>query len=336
MKFNYKIGIGPMSSQVIKSVFEYSHENNTPLMLIASKNQIDWDGGYVNSWKTSQFMEYTKKMKKEYFNADVLICRDHCGPGFKPNTNNLDDTYKTIENDISSGYGLIHIDLCHLKDGINSILKETEKAINYATKLNPKILIEIGTDENTGKNFKDLDLIEKELGFISKFKSVVLYVVQTGSLVKEINQVGEFNKAYVSKVKNLVNKYNLKLKEHNVDYSNKEEITTRRNLVDAINIAPCLGVVQTMFTLMKCSVYGINTNDFLNESFDSRKWEKWLQINKPTNKYLCSIIAGHYNFNTSPYEKIYSQLNNREKFEKLLISELKNTINHYYLNITNE
>lgn len=333
MNFNYKLGIGPMSSQVIKSVFEYSHEKNIPLMLIASKNQIDWDGGYVNNWKTSQFMEYINKMRKQYFNANVLICRDHCGPGFKTKSKKLDDVYKTIENDISLGFDLIHIDLCHLENDIDFILKETEKIINYATKLNPKILIEIGTDENTGKNFKDLNTIEKELKFLSKYKEVVLYVVQTGSLVKEINQVGTFNKDYVFNVKKLTDKYNIKLKEHNVDYSGKEELNMRKNIVDAINIAPCMGVIQNIFTLAKCSVYGIDTNNFLNKSYESKKWEKWLYTNKATNKYLCSIIAGHYNFTEKSYEEIYTKLNQKENFENTLLNELKNSIDYYYKNI---
>ena len=36
-----KIGIGPMSSEVIEAVYKYSSINNKELMLIASKNQID-------------------------------------------------------------------------------------------------------------------------------------------------------------------------------------------------------------------------------------------------------------------------------------------------------
>ena len=40
-----KIGIGPMSSEVIEAVYKYSSINNKELMLIASKNQIDHNGG---------------------------------------------------------------------------------------------------------------------------------------------------------------------------------------------------------------------------------------------------------------------------------------------------
>ena len=50
-----KIGIGPMSSEVIEAVYKYSSINNKELMLIASKNQIDHNGGYVNNWNTKEY-----------------------------------------------------------------------------------------------------------------------------------------------------------------------------------------------------------------------------------------------------------------------------------------
>ena len=62
---NYKnIGIGPMSSETIESVYKYSAINNKPLMLIASKNQIDHSSGYVNNWNTRQYSDFLKILKK--------------------------------------------------------------------------------------------------------------------------------------------------------------------------------------------------------------------------------------------------------------------------------
>ena len=44
-----KFAFGPMSSEIIQAIYQYSHDNSVELMLIASKNQIDYDGGYVNN-----------------------------------------------------------------------------------------------------------------------------------------------------------------------------------------------------------------------------------------------------------------------------------------------
>ena len=51
---NSKLGIGPMSSEVIEAVYRYSHFFRKELMLIVSKNQVDYTGGYVNNWNTEQ------------------------------------------------------------------------------------------------------------------------------------------------------------------------------------------------------------------------------------------------------------------------------------------
>jgi len=44
---NFRLGFGPMSSEVITSIAKYSHEYKEPLMLIASRNQVDAESGYV-------------------------------------------------------------------------------------------------------------------------------------------------------------------------------------------------------------------------------------------------------------------------------------------------
>ena len=59
-----KLGLGPMSTEIIEAVFRYSHFHRKQLMMIPSKNQIDHEGGYVNSWTTKQFMDFVKEIVK--------------------------------------------------------------------------------------------------------------------------------------------------------------------------------------------------------------------------------------------------------------------------------
>ena len=44
---DFKLGFGPMSREVISSLATYSTDKNEPLMVIASRNQIDAESGYV-------------------------------------------------------------------------------------------------------------------------------------------------------------------------------------------------------------------------------------------------------------------------------------------------
>lgn len=322
--------LGPMSSESVEAVFQYSHFHRKELMLIASKNQIDHSGGYVNLWNTRQYMAFITEMRKTYPNAVVKICRDHCGPGFNGN-HDLANVYKTIETDITSGFDLIHIDFCHFQGSKDEQLSETKKAIEYCLKLNPSILLEIGTDENRGTNYSlpNIKEWEREIDYFKSFCDPLFYVVQTGSLIKEINQVGSFNKAFSSDASKMLHSKGLKLKEHNADYLSKGEITLRKGIVDAMNIAPQLGVIQTQVILTRCLMYGIRFDSFLEEVYAGGKWKKWMNKNTPDNKMLCCIIAGHYHFSSQAYKDIVKQLSQCEDIQETIVNHLVKLVGHY-------
>ena len=324
------LGIGPMSTEVIEAVFRYSHFNRRELMLIPSKNQIDRDGGYVNSWKTRDFANFISGMREKYPDSKVKLCRDHCGPGFNGN-NDLTDTYNTIKDDIENGFDLIHIDFCHFEGTRDERLAESKKAVEFCLSLNPNIELEIGTDENEGINYSITNLteLEEEIDFFKSFCNPLYFVVQTGSLVKEINQVGNFNQQFVEKIRDLVNSKGMKLKEHNADYLSKGEIDSRKGVVDAMNIAPQLGAIQTMLILKKCLIYGVPFQEFVEEVYQSGKWKKWLHSNTPENKFLCAAIAGHYNFASESYKKIIEELERREDIHETIINTAMGVIEHY-------
>jgi len=324
------LALGPMSTEIIESVFYYSNYFRKPLMLIASKNQIDHAGGYVNNWTTVEYMKFVEKMRQTYPVADVKICRDHCGPGFNGNYD-IKDVFRTIKTDIQTGFDLIHIDFCKHKGTAEEKLVEAKKAVQYALKLKPDIEIEIGTDENQGTNYSlpNIREWEEEIDYFKKICKPTFYVVQTGSLVMEINQVGNFNKSFVEKVSKLIRSKNLKLKEHNGDYLSKEEIADRIGVVDAINIAPQLGVVQTTTVINKCLIYGIRFDEFANEVYKGGKWKKWMLNNTPENKMLCVLIAGHYHFNSESYKKIIKKLEEKEDIKSSIMNAIISIIRHY-------
>ena len=74
------LGIGPMSRNCIDATCEIANDFSVPLMLIASRRQIDSEqmgGGYVNNWSTEEFSKYVSSKDK---NKMVLLARDHGGP----------------------------------------------------------------------------------------------------------------------------------------------------------------------------------------------------------------------------------------------------------------
>ena len=321
---------GPMSSEAVEAVFRYSNLHRKPLALIASKNQIDYKGGYVQNWTTESYMRFIGEMKMKYPYAQVKICRDHCGPGFNGNYD-ISDTYATIEEDIKQGFDSIHIDFCHYKGLNDERLEATKKAVLYCLSLNPSLQLEIGTDENTGENYSlpNLAAWEREVDFFRSFCNPEFYVVQTGSLVKEINQVGTFNKAFVEKVAEMFKAKGLKLKEHNADYLSKEDIDLRRGIVHAQNIAPQIGVIQTQTVLTKCLMYGVRTDKFLSEVYDGGKWKKWMWRSTAENVLLCAVIAGHYHFSSASYRHMIDELAQCEDIRETIINQIEMVISHY-------
>ncbi|MEK7509191.1 MAG: hypothetical protein AAB605_00585 [Patescibacteria group bacterium] len=328
--FNARLGIGPMSTEAIEATFHYSHFYRKELMLIASKNQIDWGGGYVNNWTTRDYIDFVRAMRAKYPLANVHVCRDHCGPGFN-GIHDLKDVYKTIEDDIASGFDLIHIDFCHFLGTKDEQFDESRRAIKHCLMLNPKIRIEVGTDENIGVTYglPNINELEREIDFFRSVCDPEFYVVQTGSLVLETHQAGSFNTPFVEKMSLLLREKGIKMKEHNADYLTEDDILLRKGLVGAMNIAPQLGVIQTHYILSKCAVYGLDSSEFLNKVYESGKWKKWLKDNTAENKMLCCTIAGHYLFASDEYRRLVDKLERYEDVREAITNELAKLIDHY-------
>lgn len=327
-----KLAVGPMSEEVVDAVYDFSAKRGTQLMLIASKNQIDHGGGYVNNWTTRTFADHLARMKRRYIGENVVVCRDHCGPGFN-NISDIQDTYRTVDEDLAAGFDLIHVDLCHLRVGHRRKLLGSKQIIEHIMKSRPSTLIEIGTDE-VGSVDDDLDRVKNDLNYFRSFCNPEFYVVRTGSLVKETRQVGTFDRTHVKKLHELLVESGTKLKEHNADYLTPHDVKLRHGVVDAVNIAPQLGVVQTQYILERCETHGISTDNFKNRSYDSNKWRKWLACEHNANKELCAIIAGHYNFMTDEYKQLCDKLREAQPYLEFdIIDEIQRVLSVYVNNL---
>ena len=112
------LGVGPMSVNCVDSVLELTNEYNVPIILIASRRQIDseqFNGGYVNNWTTSQFANYVRNKDKR---NNIILARDHGGPW--QNNNEIEQKKKpdqamrsakdSYKSDKYAGFEVQHID----------------------------------------------------------------------------------------------------------------------------------------------------------------------------------------------------------------------------------
>ena len=121
-----KFCIGPMSINIINAVIKFCNENNKNIILIPSRRQIEYYGGYVNNWKTKDFCKYIKQNTKLIF-----LERDHGGPGQGLHD---DDGYKSLEEDCKF-FDIIHVDpwkkYPNYTDGFNKTLEIIKFCYEY-------------------------------------------------------------------------------------------------------------------------------------------------------------------------------------------------------------
>ena len=320
----FKLGFGPMSKEIIDILARHTKDNNYPLMIIASRNQVDYDSGYVC---TSE--ELVNQIAK-YKNENLLVCRDHCGPYFSDNDNglSLEDAInrckKTIEADVKAGFDLIHIDVSRIKERPLDYAKEL---IDYTLSLNPNIKLEFGSEDNTGIDISSsLARIDSQLEFLQPYKSnVIFFVSQTGSLTKD-NQIGEFDIDRNKQTSNQIHEGGFLFKEHNADYFTKEDIVKRIQAgIDSLNIAPQLGKVQT--TLLKAFAPQPLWKKFSDYVYSKKYWERWVTPGV-TDQDIAVSVSGHYCFNSEEYKKIMYSID-IEDFNFRLSLEINDLLDIY-------
>lgn len=323
---DFKLGFGPMSSMITEILLEYANRKQRPLMIIASRNQVDSDNGYVMT--TEQLGQYYLR----HFSHYAILCRDHCGPYFLDverglsETQAIEATKKTIAADIEHGFGIIHIDTSRCSDPY----KTAEELIKFTLRLIPTVYFEFGTEENIGVAAGIKKYIA-DVNFASKYPNMKFVVAQTGSLTYEDHQAGSFEFDAVKSLVEYANRNNLKLKEHNADYLNKEQIQQRKNAgVHACNIAPQLGVIQTQTILKLADYYGVDTTNFKKTVLDSNRWVKWTQNKDPELKVK---VAGHYCFNTDSYKQLEDQLNQLCNVRLVVGKSIIDCLDLYYDNL---
>ena len=328
------LGVGPMSKNCVDAALDLSKESILPIMLISSRRQIDYNSGYVNNWDTKNYSEYIINSK-----ANVILARDHGGPW--QSDKDIKEKYDyqqamqsakySFEVDIDSGFQFLHIDPCidiQQNLNINTILDRLfelyEHCWEYAQLNKKEIYFEVGTEEQK-EGFNTEDDIKFVLDEITKFcqkKNIpkpFYVVVQTGTKVMETRNIGEFDselkdeeliKAINSKlnrIKKICDSYGVFIKEHNADYlSDRTLLIHPKSGIHAANVAPEFGVVETRAF---CKVLKENNlqnllEKFLEISYNSKKWEKWvLNKDKLTDKE-CAIISGHYVFSSQGFQQI--------------------------------
>ena len=299
MKFCY----GPMSKNVVDTIIDFSLKNPTnEVSFIPSRRQIEHNGGYVNSWKTSEFVQYVKDK-----NNKIIIERDHGGPNQGLTD---DDGFESLTED-AKYMDIIHIDPWKKYNDINEGIEYTIKMINHCHTINPLVLYEIATEEAIRPfSVEDLEYIITQLKqklTSEVFNKIKYLVIQCGTKLKEGINTGCFDEDKLKEMLNLAKKYNMIAKEHNGDWVDTDIIKQKELLgLTTINIAPMLGEIESRVVLGYIKQNQEDYDTIYNLCIDSGKWKKWVSddfdyINK---KDEIILISGHYVFSDPKFIEI--------------------------------
>ena len=356
--------IGPMSKNCIDATVELADQYKTPLMLIASRRQIDseqFGGGYVENWSTKQFSDY---VRSKDLNKNIILARDHGGPWqneIEKNKNmSLKEAMKSAKDsyraDIDAGFHMLHIDPSvdiHSQPSPDQILERIYELYDfcwtYAKQKSQDIIFEIGTEEQNGSNNSKEELeytLEKMNKFCknNKLPFPSFIVIQAGTRVMETKNIGSFDspirvanelppEIQIPQMINICNKYGIFMKEHNTDYLSTDSLKWQPRLgIHAANIAPEFGVAETraFIDILKQAGHNDLVDEFLKISYESMKWKKWMMKNTDANDTDRAIIAGHYVFSSNDFIKLKAQaIKKINNLEVLLKKKVKESIFRY-------
>ena len=306
-----------MSKNVVDSIIEFDDNFG----FIPSRRQVDYNGGYVNSWTTGEFATYV--------NGRVPIERDHggIGQGYKH-----DDGIESFMHDCRY-FDKIHIDPWKEYQDFDKGLQETIDCINfiYLVMEKKKIKFEVGTEESIRRfEVDELDKLLRHLkGKLEPaiFKNIEYVVVQSGvglDLGKQ-NNSGTFDPDRLEKMINICKKFGKKSKEHNGDYLSNDEYKVRFDMgLDSINIAPEFGQLETLCYLGEMDE---DIDEYYNICYESKRWEKWVDeyfIPEDNKKELIKI-CGHYVFSDESFLDIKPDID--DKIKKVIKEKLRSLTN---------
>ena len=317
-----KYYIGPMSQNVVDCVIKHGQKHS--IGLIPSRRQVDFSGGYVNGWNTETFSSYVKKK-----NSSVLLCRDHGGA---EQGQVSDDGNKSFGTD-AQYLDLIHIDPFRVSETIYQAAEKTADIIEKIFEVNPNIMYEVGTEEAIFKyQPEDLNWM---LGYlkirlrIEYFNQIKYAVVQSGTrldLATRTN-IGNYNNTRLQNFIEIVKNFDLMSKEHNGDYlTDSFDVEVRfASGLDAINIAPEYGQIESEFYLEMCSKDNALFEQLYEICYNSGKWKKWIPDVSRVSKSQIIMTCCHYILSDKSFiGNIKSHFPNADKLiQKRITSKLK-------------
>jgi D-tagatose-1,6-bisphosphate aldolase subunit GatZ/KbaZ len=298
------LAVCPNSESVTRAALRAAKQANAPLLLAATLNQVDRDGGYTGL-TPKQLTEFVEKEAETIgLTSPVYTCLDHGGPWLKDKHKTENYSYDktmaevkiTLEACIDAGYALLHIDpTVDIRLGndepipidlvVERTLEMIEHAEKYRTENNyPAISYEVGTEEVHGglanmdsfdQFLKGLDDGLKEKGLESSWPCFVVGKVGTDL------HTSLFDPEVARKLTDRVRPYGALIKGHYSDYVDNPEDYPLSGMGGA-NVGPeyteeeFIALMELLKLENKIGKSSGLKDALKNAVIESNRWQKWL------------------------------------------------------------
>jgi tagatose-1,6-bisphosphate aldolase non-catalytic subunit AgaZ/GatZ len=338
-----------MSRNTVDVAIELGNELGLPLVLIASRRQVEaraLGGGYAHNWSTESFAEYVRSHDSGKY---VLLERDHGGPWqgqlSRERDMSLADAMASAtlsyKRDIECGFDLLHIDPSKGPSGtlvdLRTFTERTIELLEFCAAAAKECgraqspAFEIGTDEGamgsaTPDEIKEMYLRVRSHCERSKIRPPAFVALPTGTSVRGRCNVGILDSTIttrgdidadgsLARLLRFFSSQGVLVKQHNADYlSDKTLRWLATSPIAAINVAPQLGVVETLCLMatLRGEHRMMALDRFVELAIESHQWERWLPPDAVADNLERAAVSGHYVFSQFKAEAVSLSLGNLE------------------------
>ncbi len=301
------LAVCPNSEAVTRAALHAAKEADAPLLLAATLNQVDREGGYTG-WTPGQLVRFVEREAERIgVSGLVLPCLDHGGPWLKDEHVRAEYSYKetlqavkqSIEACIDAGYALLHLDPTvdrrrpDSTPPIEWVVERTVELIahaeTYRTRTNRQPLsYEVGTEEVQG-GLADVDTFAT---FLERLDAAL----QAQNLTDAwpcfvVGKVGTdlgtttFDPEVARRLTKVARPYGVRLKGHYTDYvANLEDYPLSG--MGGANVGPeCTEVEYEALMELTRLERKLGRSSGLPTAVrdavvNSRRWTKWLHPNE--------------------------------------------------------
>lgn len=329
------VAFGVTSRNAVDAVLALARRHRRRLMLIASRAQVEGErfgGGYVEGWDTVRLVNYVRERDP---GGNVIVCRDHGGPwqhaveAGSPEPEAMASSLRSLREDIAAGVEILHIDTSRdhsgpasLESAICRLIALYRECHEYARTMGRHVLYEIGFEEQSADigEVAEFDTALMDVADRLTAESLPLptfVVAQTGTKVVELENRGAIVhdpgavRTVVRHLAGACGGFGARLKAHNVDYLGEEALRALVDGgVDAVNVAPELGVAETRALLRLLTAMRLTRqrDAFLELAYDCEAWRKWLAPQSAADDLHRCVMAGHYVFGTAEFKEIKKEV----------------------------